>query len=151
MIEETEIQKLKEQYPEFFAQFSDEFWNFLFSEETQSKIAQICLEQGIEEEEKVEKIAYRITLALLNQVPKENLAEILEKGVNLPREVAEKIAVEINRQIFSKTPGILKKKEVPQPVPSPPPTVPEETPTPEIPPEEKPKEVKKDIYREPIE
>lgn len=144
---ELEIQKLKNDYPEFFEQFSPEFLDFIFSEETLAKIAEICLENGIEDEEKIEKIAYRVTLALFNQVPKENLAEILEKEVNLSQETAEKIFIEIKRRIFSQAPEMLKRKPVQPSKPSPP-VEPELGPPPEVKPEIKPK---RDIYREPIE
>jgi hypothetical protein len=149
MPEEFEIQKLKNEYPEFFEQLSSEFLDFIFSEETSFKIAKICFENGIEDSEKVEKIAYRVTLALLDQVPKENLAEIFEKGVGLNREIAERISLEVNRRILSQVPEILKKEEVPEPIPLP--TTPEATPPPEVQPEERPEKTRKDIYREPIE
>ena len=102
MPEESEIQKLKKEYPEFFEQISPEFLEFISSEETSSKIAEICLENGIEDEEKIEKIAYRITLALLGKIPKENLTEILEKGAGLNHEIARKIHALVNLLISSK-------------------------------------------------
>ena len=148
MPEESEIQKLKKEYPEFFEQFSSEFLEFIFSEDTAFKIVEICLKNNIENDKIIEKIASRITLALLNQVPKENLAAILEKGVNLNREIAEKISIEVNRQIFSQAPEILREEE--RPVPPAPPS-PEVKPSPEIKPEVEPKEKRKDVYREPIE
>jgi hypothetical protein len=157
MSEEFEIQKLKSEYPEFFVQVSPDLLEFIFSEETSSKIAEICLENGIEDEEKIEKIAYRVTLALLEQVPKENLAEILEKGVEIDFETAEKISIEIKQLIFSQIPETQPKEiqkeedqieedeieedELTQPEkPSPPVTEKEEP--------EKPS--KKDVYREPV-
>ena len=96
-----ELQKLKKEYPEFFKQFSPKLLEFIFSKETSSKIANICLENEVEDEEKIEKIAYRIALVLLGQVPKENLTEILEKGVKLDHETAKKISIEIKINIFS--------------------------------------------------
>jgi len=143
MPEEFDIQKLKEEYPEIFELISPEFLEFIFSKETSSKIAAICLENGVEDEEKIEKIAYRVTLALLNQVPKENLSEILEKGVNLNPEVAEKISIEIKRRIFPQIPEI-RPGEIQPPKPFPPVTEKTEKEKPKAPP-------KKDVYREPIE
>jgi len=102
MLEEFDIQKLKKEYPEFFKQVSSELLEFILSEETSSKIAQICLKNKIEEEEKIEKIAYRIVLAMLEQIPMKNLPLILEKGVGLSSETAEKIYTEINQLIFPK-------------------------------------------------
>lgn len=104
MAEESEIQKLKSKYPKFFARFPSELLEFVFSEETSLEIASICLENGVEDEEAVEKIAYRVTLALLDQVPKENLTEIFEKGAGLDHETAKKISEAIEERIFSQTP-----------------------------------------------
>ncbi len=150
MANDIEIQKLKSEYPEFFEQFSPEFLEFIFSEETSSKIAEICFENGVEDEEKIEKIAYRVALALLNQIPKENLTEILVKGVNLNHETTKKISTEIKRRIFSQIPktqpekiqkeeGEIEKVELTQPTRPSPPVTEKEKP-------EKPS--KKDIYRE---
>ena len=142
MSDELEFQKLKKEYPEFFKQVSSEFLEFIFSEETSSKIAQICLENGIEDEEKIEKIAYQITLALLGQTPKENLAKILEKGLKLDSETARKIRVEVDRLIFSQAQETqLKANHLIQPTKPSVPTTKKQKP-------EKPSS--KDVYREPI-
>lgn len=143
MTEESEIQKLKREYPEFFAQFSLEFLEFIFSEETSLEIASICLENKVEDEETIEKIAYRVTLSLLNQVPKENLTKILEKGVELNREIAEKISAAVEERIFSHIPEIEKKEEQLSKSTQPFPPVTEEKKSEELPAE--------DTYREPIE
>lgn len=137
MPEKFDVQKLKSQYLEFFERVSPKLLKFIFSEETSAEIAKICLENEIEDEEKIEKIAYRITLALLNQVPKENLVEILEKGVKLNHGTAEKIAIEIKRRIFSQISEIEKEKKP--------------TKLPEAKPDVKLRKARKDIYREPIE
>ncbi len=143
MAEESEIQRLKSKYPEFFAQFSPEFLEFVFSKETSLEAASICLENGIEDEETIEKITYRITLVLFNQVPKENLAKIFEKGAGLNRIIAEKISFEVEERIFSQIPG-------PQPTKSSS-AEPETMLPPETRPETESEERGKDVYREPIE
>lgn len=158
MPEEFNIQKLKSEYPELFRRFSSELLEFIFSEETSSKIAQICLENGVEDEEKIEKIAYRVALTLLDQIPKENLTEIVEKGVKLNHKTAGKISIEIKRLIFSQIPETQPKEiqkeedqieedkieedEPTQPAKPSPPATEKEKP-------EKPS--KKDVYREPTE
>lgn len=96
-----EFEKLKSEYPDIFAKFPSELIEFIFSERTSSIIAEICLENEIEEEEKLEKIAYRITLALLGQAPKENLTEILEEGAGLSFLTAEKISIAAGERLFS--------------------------------------------------
>jgi hypothetical protein len=143
----SEVEKLKSEYPEFFAQFSSELLELIFSEKTSSKITEICLASGIEDEEKIEKIAYRVTLALLGQVPKENLTEIFEKGAGLDHETAEKISVMMEERIFPppQPSGTQLLKEL---IKKPPSTKPKVVLSPEPPPKA---EEKKDTYREPIE
>lgn len=102
MPDEKNLQKLKEQYPDFFAQFSSQLLGFVFSKETALDIAEACMENDIEEDEQIEKISYHVTLALLDQIPKENLSEVLQKGVRLNREVAEKIAKTIKEEVFAR-------------------------------------------------
>ena len=144
MIEKSEIQKLKSKYPDFFNQFSSEFLKFVFSEETSLAISGICVENGIENEEIIDKITHQITLALFGRIQKENLAKILEKEVELNPIIAEKISSEVEGYVFSQSPGF-------QPVKSSLPETeniisPEET-RPEI----GTNEERKDTYREPIE
>lgn len=100
MIKESEIQKLKSKYPKFFAQFPSELLEFVFSEETSLGIARICLENGVEDEGSIEKIAYQVTLVLLDQLPKANLTEALKKEVGLNHEIAGKISVAVEERIF---------------------------------------------------
>lgn len=155
MPEEFEIEKLKSDYPEFFRQASPEFVDFMFSEKTSSEIAEICRENGVRDEGQVEKIAYRVTLALLDHISKENLAEIIELGVGLDPETSKKIALGLNSRILSKAPEMIKKTEAPTPPIPPAPTTPRKAPPPKkAQPEAKTgeiKEIKKDIYREPVE
>lgn len=148
----AEVQKLKSQYPEFFSQFPPELIDFVFSIETANKIAEICLENKIEDEEKVEKIAYQVTLVLLNQVPKENLSKILEGGAGLNQELAERVAAEIENRVFSQIPRAPEKKEGPiEPAQPPQSTKPEVAPAPKAKIKTESPKRKKDIYREPIE
>jgi hypothetical protein len=154
MEEESEIQKLKAQYPEFFKQFSDEFLNFVLSEETSSQIATICLENGIVDEEKVEEIAYRITLALFDQIPKESLVQRLVAEVGLSPETAKRVFQGVEESIFSKAPkGKLKEMPTVTKVGEVERGIKIERGKPKLTeePKESPKTIYKDIYREPIE
>jgi len=99
---QKELQKLKDKYPDFLKQVPSNLLKFIFSEETSSRIAMICIESGVEDEEKIEKIAYHITLVLLDQIAEENLTEILEKEVKLDHKTAKKISIEIKLNILSK-------------------------------------------------
>lgn len=106
MIRDFEIQKLKEEYPELFEEFSSEFFEFLFSEKIASEIAQICLKNGIQDEEKIEEIAYLVAAVLLGELPEENLARTLEKGVGIDHETAKEISIQFKHLIFSKAPKV---------------------------------------------
>ncbi len=99
--EKFDIQKLKNEYPDFFKETSPKLLEFILSEETSSKITGICLENGIRDEGKIEKIAYQISLTLLGQTPEENLTTILKKELGVDLETAKKIADEAKRLIFS--------------------------------------------------
>jgi hypothetical protein len=118
MISDSDIQKLKSDYPEFFKKIPPKLLEFILSNETTFKIAEICSEAGIEDEEKIEKIAYIITLVLLNQVPKESFIEILMKGVGLDFNTASRISQKAEELIFSQAPKIeikeiLKERKIP--------------------------------------
>ncbi len=169
MFKEFNVKEIKARYPKFFKEVSPDLLAFIFSWKTAARINEICLRNKVDDKEKIEKISYRITLALLGKVPKENLAEILEKGAGLKQETARQISKEADELIFSQVhkyqsgkkpqsgslakPGsksssikenIAKeeeKKEMSQPAPEPSPS-----PEPETSPPPKP-----DIYREPIE
>ena len=103
MANDIEFEKLKKEYPDFFKKYSSGFLGFILSEETSSKIAEICLKNKIEDEEKIEKIANRVVSALLGEFPKEKLPQVLEKGIGLNPETAQKIYTEIDQFIFSQT------------------------------------------------
>jgi len=110
MTDLTELQKLEEEYPDFFKTTPLEIVDFALSEKTSEKIADIAIKNGVVDEEKIEGIAQRITLVLLNKLPSENLAMTLELGVKLTPEIAKKIADEINQ--FIDNAGIKQKPKV---------------------------------------
>lgn len=144
MAEEIELQKLKEEYPDFFRKTPPEIIDFVLSKQTAKQITNICGENGVADEEKIEEIAQRIAWVLLGKLPSGNLATTLELWVKLTPEIAKKIADEANQFISSVMAHPEKK-------------LPEETTAPayaEAPTgkEEKPKRPpSKDTYREPVE
>jgi len=101
MIDETEVQKLKNDYPEFFKALPPELVDFIFSEKTAEKITGICKSNNVVDEAQIEGIAYRITLVLFKKLPGENLAMTIESGLGLKPEIARKIADEANQFIAS--------------------------------------------------
>ena len=104
MPNQSTIEKLKKELPELFKEFSAEFLEFVFSEQTASQIAEICLENGVKDEKTLEKIGYRAVLVLLDQIPKENFAGVLKNGAGLDLNTAQKIAGQINEVVFSQAP-----------------------------------------------
>lgn len=143
---EDNIQILKKEYsdsPERNS-ISMELINLISSEKTASQITDICLRNGVEDEEKIEEISYRIAWAILDRFPKENLASILKDGVGLQIEAAEKISTEVNTLIFSQIskPQPPTEPEKPAPIPLPKKREPVEKPL---------RPSKKDTYREPVE
>ncbi|GAI37567.1 unnamed protein product [marine sediment metagenome] len=145
MPEEPDSQQLKKQYPEFFKEFPAKLIDLASSDKTASQISEICLKNGVEDEEIIGKIAYHITSVLLGRLPLEILPKALIVNLKMDAEVAEKISLEASRRILSPVKDDLAKLYPPaKPI-----VKPEE---PKVPPEEKPKKPpRKDIYHEPIE
>lgn len=128
-----------------------ELLDLVQAEDTALKIAEICFENGIKEDEKIREIGHQTGRVLLSDLPPEKFTKILAEKVNLSSFLASKIAREINDSIFDSVKeslAILYKTEI-KPPGKPAVGVPEIRPSPEKSPEERPK--KADIYREPIE
>lgn len=156
MPDELEFQKLKEQYPEIFENLPKELADLILSNETVSKISEICLNNEIENEEKIEKVAYLTSLVLLGGLKPEKFSKNLQKELDSSL-LGEKIAQEINQSIFSQVKESLEKlyeiEVAPFGKPAPskqPPTEPVAQVEPP-PLKEPPSPKKPDIYREPTE
>jgi len=140
--QKIEIQKFKEENPGFFRETPPAVVEFILSEETNKKIADICEKNGVIEDTKIEGVAYRVTWVLLGGLPSGNLAMTLELGVKLVPEIAKKVADEAN-QFISSAMVQLKSGEVPQ--------IKQEALKEKIIIEEKPKKPSnKDVYREQV-
>ncbi len=109
MDEKIELQKLKEEYPDVFENIPNDIVKVILSDETSLKISGICLKNGVEDEVKIERISYLITLALLGKLPIEELNATMEKELKTSQDVARKIRDEINQDIFSKIKDSLEK------------------------------------------
>lgn len=164
MLEETkfELEQLKNQYPEIFERIPPEMIELAFSEETSSKIEEICLENQIEDEETISKIAYWVGFVLFGVLPPEELEKTLTEKVNLSSFIAAKIAKEINKSIFSLITEKLDKlykggnmpfkvKEISRTGPSPSEAMPGLKEKPEIEEEKPTRPPRRDTYRELIE
>lgn len=102
------------------------------SKDTALTISEICLSNGVEGGEQIEKVAYQIARVLLGQLPPQLLGEELEEREGFSSVTAYNIVKEVNQRLFAQIEESLallyeKKAEIPEKPP------------------------KKDIYREPVE
>lgn len=119
------------------------------SDETASKISDICIKNGVKNEEAIEGVAYHIISVLLGKLPQEILSKALVTNLKIDSLTAKRISEEANRLIFSQR--LSPEAEKPTTAPAP---LPEEEKT-TLPIEEPVKEVAqkprgKDVYHEPI-
>ena len=139
----TKIEELKESYPGFFENYPFELIEFALSEKTAQKIANICIENKITEQEKVIGIAFRVTYAIFGKIPKESLAITFRDGLEIEDEKAKKIASTVNEIILSAIPDLkIEDSSSAEEKPEEEPEKPKEIPT---------KDPEGDVYREPIE
>ncbi len=101
MEQKTDINELKEKYPSFFEAFPFRLIDFVLSGEMAQKIANICIENRVLEQDKIEKIAYKITFVVFNKIQKETLASVIEEDAGIPKETAEKITISVDKIILS--------------------------------------------------
>jgi hypothetical protein len=137
----------KEEFWKIYERLPEELKEAIFSEETGENIFKICSRYGIEEGERMSKIAKYVGRVLMGVLPPNEFQQTLERELNLEKEVANGISREVEMLIFYPVRNPLKeiyKVEIA------PPARPTKIPSPET--EEKPPTPpKRDIYREPIE
>ncbi|MDO8558703.1 MAG: hypothetical protein Q7R84_00005 [bacterium] len=146
MPDDIEFQNIKKQYPEFFKEFSDKLMELISSDETASKISDICLKNGVKNDETVEGVSYHIISVLLGALRQELLSNALVLNLKIDALVAKKIYEEANRLIFSLASSLETQKPAPTPEPPLPPIEKPEKPAKEEPPRPR----GKDVYHEPI-
>ncbi len=142
MEQQENINKLKEQYPSFFEAFSFKLIDFVLSGKMAQKIANICIENRIFDQEKIEKLSYHITYVIFNKVPKERLPSVIEEELETSKEVALKITETVDLLILSQI-NKLSEEEKEEEIKE------EEKKAPSIPVASKPSG--NDSYREPVE
>lgn len=74
------------------------------SDETASKISDVCLKNGIKDEKTVEGISYHIISVLLGRLRQELLSKALVTNLKIDALAAKRISEEANRLIFSQIP-----------------------------------------------
>ncbi len=135
----------KDQFWKLYAELPQELKDALFAEETGNNIREICERNEIGKH--LEEIVDYVGQVLVGVSPPEDFRETLEKELDLKKDIAKKVAQEINRFIFYPIKPALEelyKVEITQPA-KPPEVI-------SSPSEKKPKvPPRKDTYREPIE
>jgi len=132
-----------------FEKLPEELQEVIFSVETANNIWNICERNRVDE---ISKVAKYVGNVLLGVLPPDEFQETLEKEMGIEKDLAKKVAQEINRFIFYPVKPLLEELYKTEIAPPAKPT--KITPPPEAtaPPEEIPKAPpREDVYREPIE
>ncbi len=101
MEQKTDINELREKYPSFFEAFSFRLIDFVVNGTMAKKIANICIENKILEQEKIEKISYWITYVVFEKMKKEDLVSQLENEVQINKETALRIYKSVDEIVFA--------------------------------------------------
>lgn len=136
----------KEELWKLYDKLPGELKKAVFAEETAENIFNICGRNGIEEGEKISKVAKYIGRVLMGLLPPNEFQETLEKELGLGKEIAKDITREVERYIFHPVKAELEELYKIEIAPPARPTG--ITPPPQ---EKPPVPSKTDIYREPIE
>jgi hypothetical protein len=140
----------QEQYWQLFQKLPDELKEVVLSEKTAKNIYDIC--QRNEIDDIVSEIASITGQVLVGVLPPEEFQETLGKELKIEKDIAKKVAQEINRFIFYPVKPLLEELYKIEIAPPAKPTKITPPPKATAPPEEKPKvPPKEDIYREPVE
>ena len=133
----------REEFWKLYEKLPQELKDALFAEETGNNIYETCKRNGVENN--LDQIVEYVGQVLDGVLPPDEFQATLEKEVKLKKDIAKKVAQEINRFIFYPVKSSLEelyKIEIA------PPAKPKVVPPPE---EKPPAPPAKDIYREPIE
>ena len=88
----------QEQFWKLYEKLPQELKDALFAEETGNNISEIC--ERNKAEENLGDIVDYVGHVLVGVLPPEEFQKVLEKEIGLGKEIAKKIAQEINRFIF---------------------------------------------------
>ncbi len=112
MVEKTDINKIKSLYPSFFEAFSFSFIDFVIGGQMAQRIANICIENRVLDQEKIQKISYHITFVVFDKMDIDRLPSKLEEDAGVSSEIAQKITKSVNEIIFSQIAKIKKDEDV---------------------------------------
>ena len=91
-------QYTQEQFWELYEKLPQELKEALFAEETGNNIDEVCKKNGVEEN--LDQIIEYVGQVLVGVLPPEDFQKNLEEELKFKKDVAKKVALEINRFIF---------------------------------------------------
>ncbi len=90
----------KEQLSQLYKNLPKDLQEALFSEENTRNLREICLKNGVMDEDIIFKLTKNLAYVFLGLLPPNELQGVLEKELNLKNSQAEQIASEISRYLF---------------------------------------------------
>lgn len=90
----------KEQLQQLYINLPKDLQEAIFSEENTRNLREICLKNGVRDEDIIFEITKNLGYVFLGLLPPNELQDVLEKELNLEKAKAEQIASEISRFIF---------------------------------------------------
>lgn len=94
---------------ELFQKLPEELRSLIFSAKTAENIALVCEKNSIEDEKTTSLIANYVGYVLHGALSPDKFQAVLEKEADLKKDVAEKVAKEITKTIFSPARHLLDK------------------------------------------
>ncbi len=90
----------QEQLSQLYEKLPQELQDAIFSEENGQNIQDICKKNGVNNEDQVLDTIRNTAYVLMGLLPPNELADVLEKEVNIEGKVAQQISREIKRFVF---------------------------------------------------
>lgn len=90
----------KEQLQQLYINLPKDLQEAIFSEENTRNLREICLKNGVRDEDIIFEVTKNLGYVFLGLLPPNELQDVLEKELNLEKAKTEQIASEISRFIF---------------------------------------------------
>jgi len=90
----------REQLWEIYENLPEDLRHAIFAEENSDKIYDICVRNGVNEDNKISEIAKYIGYVMLGVLPPDELEKTIKGELNLEEKIAKQIVWEISRFVF---------------------------------------------------
>ena len=100
-MQNTNLEKLKIDNPEFFEKLDRDLAEYAGSEEFATAVARACLLNNVDDNDTIEKIAYWSTWTLFGAIPEKSLIDLFEQKIKLDSATAFNIYEDIDDLVFS--------------------------------------------------